>query len=508
MNRTSLSINDITVKDRQRLDYGDLDDLANSLALHGLIQPIIINQDRRLIAGGRRLAAAKSLGWNSIEVVYRETMSVEELHVLELEENIRRKEETWQERCLHIAQIHRLKADSAAVDGDTWSQQATGEMLGISDCHVNFNLQMARLLRSELDPDNHPLPSAVYWPLPTFADAWKLRLRNMANALHAENVALIREQEQQLISTGETPPDDFAVDLAAVPVEDVVLFDADAKARYESNPLNTIPFEDYWKEKQRLDIERRGMSNTIYLSRRLIHADSIGYMLDKDNAGKFDHVITDIPYGIDVSYLNQQHPRGGMEDVDEIEELHDVSYNMELLNAFFPAAFACTNDKAFVITWCDQMLWQFMYSKATDAGFKVQRWPITWHKTHACMNQCAQYNFTKNTEIAIVCRKPGAMLREHQPGCLVSASRDDLCEQINHPFAKPFLVWQFLADAVSLEGQLILEPFAGRGSGVISMLRMRRNVIGVELDETHYNYLTENVKQHYYRQLNPDFIFK
>ena len=515
MNRQSLPINEIIVKDRQRLDYGDLEDLASSLHAHGLIQPIVINQEKRLIAGGRRLAAAQKLQWERIDVVYRETLSTEELHILELEENIRRLEESWQERCLHIAQIHRLKESSAAVDGDSWSQKATGEMLGISDCHVNFNLQMARLLRAELDENNKPLPGATYWPLPTFADAWKLRLRNMANALHAENVALVRQQEQTLAAYGETS-NDFLPDLSSVPVEDIDLTPSntngdaylEAKVRYESNPLNTTPFEDYWKEKQVTDLARREHTNTIHLSHRLIKGDSIAYMLQPENAGRFDHVITDIPYGIDVSYLNQQHPRGGMEDVDEIEELHDQDYNKQLIADFFFAAFQCTNDKAFVITWADQMLWQYMYDCATRAGFAVQRWPITWHKTHACMNQCAQYNFTKNTEIAIVCRKPGAMLREHQPGCVVAASRDDLCDQINHPFAKPFLIWQFLADAVSLEGQLILEPFAGRGSGVISMLRMRRQVIGVELDDTHYNYLYDNVKELYYRQLNPDFVFK
>ncbi len=148
-----------------------------------------------------------------------------------------------------------------------------------------------------------------------------------------------------------------------------------------------------------------------------------------------------------------------------------------------------------------------MYDLAIAAGFKVQRWPITWDKTHSCMNQTAQFNFTKSTEIAIVCRKGRATLVTPQARCIVSASRDDLCRDIGHPFAKPRAIWEYLANAVSIEGQLILEPFAGRGSGVISMLGIKRNVVGVELQEAHYNALLENVKTQHFLKLNPNLKF-
>jgi DNA modification methylase len=230
-------------------------------------------------------------------------------------------------------------------------------------------------------------------------------------------------------------------------------------------------------------------------------------MNDPANAGRFNHIITDIPYGIDIEMLDQQNPHGGMKDIDTIKEEHDVEYNLKLIADFFPAAFACTQPMAFVITWCDQMLWQYMYDLAIKAGFNVQRWPITWYKLSSCMNQCAQYNFTKNTEIAIVCRKPNSTLTGQQPSSIISAAKDDLCDKLGHKFAKPFAVWEFLVSAVSIEQDEILEPFAGRGSGVLSMLQMNRRVTAVELQENHYNHLVENVKQHYLT-LNPNFIFK
>lgn len=64
---TMIAVSDIRVEGRHRRDHGDLSDLAGSLREIGQLQPIVVTADLRLIAGGRRLAAARSLGWTQIE---------------------------------------------------------------------------------------------------------------------------------------------------------------------------------------------------------------------------------------------------------------------------------------------------------------------------------------------------------------------------------------------------------------------------------------------------------
>lgn len=505
LKRTTLPIHEIKVEDRQRLDLGDIDSLAESIASLGLIQPIVVNQHKRLIAGGRRLAACIKLGREEVDVVFRETLSTDELFILELEENIKRKDMTWQEKCLNIQTIHQLKQKTSALDSQSWGQRETGELLGIdSKSFVSNCLTIAKLLRTELSPDNKPLPTARFWLCDSVADAWRLLLRDEEDQLNAELAKRSREaavsaqefqEEQTLLSEFE------AVEQAPV-VADALAVE---RARYESNPLNTIPFDIYWKEKQEWAQQVR---NTIHISNKFHKGDSITFMNDPANANRFDHIITDIPYGIDMAMLNQQNQHGGMVDIDTVEKLHDVNYNLKLIADFFPAAYHCTGPNAFVITWADQMLWQYMYDHAIKAGFAVQRWPLTWYKKHRCMNQCNSYNTTKDTEIAIVCRKKGATLLWQPDSSVIEAARDELCEAVKHPFAKPELLWQHLARMVSVEGHSILEPFMGRGSGVISMLRMNRNVTGVELDENHFNAALENVKQEYYLKINPNYQFK
>jgi ParB family chromosome partitioning protein len=59
---------DIRVGTRRRKDMGDIDALAASISEVGLLQPIVIDQKNRLIAGERRLEAVKRLGWEKIKV--------------------------------------------------------------------------------------------------------------------------------------------------------------------------------------------------------------------------------------------------------------------------------------------------------------------------------------------------------------------------------------------------------------------------------------------------------
>jgi ParB family chromosome partitioning protein len=499
MNRHSIPITDIQVLDRQRIDLGDIPALAESIARYGLIQPIVINQENRLIAGGRRLAALKSLNATHADVVFRETLTADELHELELEENVQRKDMTWQERCLNIARIHRLKQKRGALEGSLWGQRETGAMLGLSGAHVNYNLTIA----AELQRD----PASPLWKCESLSDAWRVVLRQREEAALAALAAktsvaptikpLPPKDEETLTAFTSAPATPLATQ--SPPTEDVLRKE---RERYYSNPHNPAgSFEDYWRQRQEAVNKSR---RTVYLSNRLYQGDSIALMSSSDFFEVFDHIITDPPYGIDMDNLAQENQ--GMADIDFVEKEHEVEDNEDLLQRFFPAAYAALKPNGFCVAWCDAMQWQLMYDSAVAAGFKVQRWPLVWVKPVA-MNNAAQYNYTKTTEFAMVCRKGNATLVKPQPTCVVSAGHDWMRKAFGHPFVKPQAVWNFILQAVSIEGQLILDPFAGRGSSIVSALASGRHAYGIECNVGHFNALLENVKQ-YYLSLDPNVEFK
>src|SRR5258706_16376445 len=67
--RATFPLANIRVGPRHRRDLGDIESLAASMASEvGLLQPVVVRPDGRLIAGERRLHAAKLLGWTEIPV--------------------------------------------------------------------------------------------------------------------------------------------------------------------------------------------------------------------------------------------------------------------------------------------------------------------------------------------------------------------------------------------------------------------------------------------------------
>jgi N6-adenosine-specific RNA methylase IME4 len=66
--QTRRPIAEILVGERHRRELGDIDGLARGMAELGLLHPIVVRPDGKLIAGERRLRAAEQLGWAEIPV--------------------------------------------------------------------------------------------------------------------------------------------------------------------------------------------------------------------------------------------------------------------------------------------------------------------------------------------------------------------------------------------------------------------------------------------------------
>jgi N6-adenosine-specific RNA methylase IME4/ParB-like chromosome segregation protein Spo0J len=87
-------ISDIRIGKRHRRDMGDVASLAASIAHIGLMHPVVIRTDGRLIAGERRILAAKQLGWKTIPAT---VVDLEKVALGEFAENAVRKDFTLSE---------------------------------------------------------------------------------------------------------------------------------------------------------------------------------------------------------------------------------------------------------------------------------------------------------------------------------------------------------------------------------------------------------------------------
>ena len=105
-------IADIKVKRRIRKDLGDLTALAESMKRFGQICPIVITKKNILVAGGRRLEAARLLGWRTINAVVAEIPDALSKLEYEIEENIQRRDFNREETEEAARKLHRLQNPS------------------------------------------------------------------------------------------------------------------------------------------------------------------------------------------------------------------------------------------------------------------------------------------------------------------------------------------------------------------------------------------------------------
>jgi ParB family chromosome partitioning protein len=102
-------VNDIKVRKRIRKDMRDIAKLAESLKRYGLICPIVISDDNVLIAGHRRLEAARRIGWRKINAVRCENKSPLVRLEMELEENLQRHDFDIDEIAEATRRIYKLR---------------------------------------------------------------------------------------------------------------------------------------------------------------------------------------------------------------------------------------------------------------------------------------------------------------------------------------------------------------------------------------------------------------
>ncbi|HUX52420.1 MAG TPA: ParB N-terminal domain-containing protein [Spirochaetia bacterium] len=104
-----MDIDDIRVRRRIRKNLGDLASLMESMKAYGLMNPIVVNERHELVAGQRRLEAARKLGWRTVQVRIIEDIDDVRHLEMEIDENTQRKNFTTDELAEAYIRLDRLK---------------------------------------------------------------------------------------------------------------------------------------------------------------------------------------------------------------------------------------------------------------------------------------------------------------------------------------------------------------------------------------------------------------
>jgi ParB family chromosome partitioning protein len=118
---------------RRRLQ--GIDELAASLASHGMLQPVLVrnsNEHFELVAGHRRLAAAIKLGWRAIPAIVR-SVDEDEAYVLTIVENLQREDLSSREESAALAVL---------IKERSWSTHQVAAAIQRSQAYVSKRLRV------------------------------------------------------------------------------------------------------------------------------------------------------------------------------------------------------------------------------------------------------------------------------------------------------------------------------------------------------------------------------
>jgi len=125
--------------DNPRTELKDLDDLAASMREVGLLQPVVARDaggQLVVVAGHRRLAAARSLGWATVPCIVRPAMRPDEVLVAMLVENNQRAD---------LDPIEEARAFQKLKSDHGWTDAQVGQHVGRSQPAVSARLALTYL---------------------------------------------------------------------------------------------------------------------------------------------------------------------------------------------------------------------------------------------------------------------------------------------------------------------------------------------------------------------------
>lgn len=483
---------------RDQKKYGDLSGLKDSLLALGSIQPIVLSKRPDgcydLVAGGRRTRAIKEMGVKELHhgsvldpaklgFVFADEVPEDVRLEAELDENLHRLDMDWIDNVLLVEKIHHGKK---AKQGK-WGYRQTAALLGVgySAANVLHATHVAKMLRAG---DKEILACK------SLREALGIRLKRK------EDEALAEMQRRANESRGSGPTISISgaggtssfldtLNATTTRIETPSGFTAGIPTDLLGVKITSAPQETLPRVR-------------IPLSSMFVCGDSLNSVMSSLPPDSFDHIVTDIPYGIDMDNLN-------VSNMAAVSATHEVEPNVEQMERFLVQSFALVKSGGFCVFFYDLDHHEKLQSWAEAVGWKVQRWPFIACKTSACANNAAQYNLTKNYEVAMFLRKDEkSVLRKQQPTSWKAYDFAAERKLYANPFAKPFELWKDIYSMIAFPGQKVYDPFVGEMSSSRAAANCGLVPFGSEISEQHFNRGLEHMKAVYalIHKSNVEFI--
>lgn len=425
----NVKLSEIKVGERFRKDLGDIEELTASIKEKGIIQPITLDADLNLLAGGRRVTAATKAGLDSIPALIRTIEGDIDAREIELFENIHRKQFSWHEECALIAEIDKLYK---AKDQD-WSMRKTAKLVDQSVGGVSRKLQLAEA--AEAIPELKDCKDA--------AEASKF-LTNLEAAAIENELA----KRQKAFMEQEAPQAHEGKDL-----DPQVAMQRGIKAALKLADNNYMIGDVF-----------QGLSGL------------------KDN-GHVDFIECDPPYGIDLNTIKRGAGEVGSTatSYNEVERTDYPAFLKQLAEELYRvAAPQCWMIFWFGPTWHAETL-----AALRSAGWSVNDIPGIWCK-QVGQTQQPSHNLANAYEPFFICKK-GKPLIVKQGRINVFMYTPEFPKLKYHPTQRPVPLIEELLNTFLTGRCTVLVPFLGSGATLRACYNIGHRGFGFDMSSEYKN---------------------
>ena len=190
--------------------------------------------------------------------------------------------------------------------------------------------------------------------------------------------------------------------------------------------------------------------------------------------GRFDAVVTDVPYGI------SQKSNG-------LRRLDYGDWDKETATPVTLAAMRLLSTVPSVIAWCG---WRQLVEIANELTGRSER-PLTWAKPNPPVLN-GQNLFLSSTEHAFYGKLPGAWFAG---GCLKSYWVGPAPSERQHPTQKPDWLISACVAATAAPRAAVIDPFMGSGTTLVACQRLGRAGTGIEIDPDYFDIACRRVEE-------------
>ena len=422
----TIPIESITIKDRTRKDFGDINSLTESISTVGLLQPIVINENNELIDGERRIKAYIHLGRKQIPY-YR--VNLESIILGEFHANSNRKDLTTTERvniCNAVEKYLRERSRSAGRPRIAKDAEADASFVKTALDPQNTEKSVKGIYGKQINSKNNLVK------LTTFSGRVK---DNVAMYLGISRNTL--EKEKMIVSAAEQDPNLFGE----------LRIKVDSKRISVDKAVREI--QKQIRKDQILASVRNSTYNLTSNNISLIHGD-FREQLTTLQTNSVDLIFTDPPYSAEYIHLYNDLAVISNSILREGGSL--VTY---VGHYAIPKVIKMMEDVGLTYWWPIAVVLSGSYARYFPRQVTIKWKPLLW--------------FVKGERLFAT-------------DFLSDVVKSDTPSKDLHEWEQSQIEAEHVISRLTVEGQTVCDPMMGSGTTGAVAIKLGRRFVGIEID--------------------------